>query len=339
MRASSVKFGFALVSFFAVKVFAAEAKPSTFEDALVGAEPVTDLAQLVEPLFADCKREDDLATRQCASIRDWMIDKLHEGTYWAVGDESALSWAPYDPAEKKIELEVDGCLACGRPLTVDGKPRFVTTRVPKAIKSGHAVGLDVGFQELPQADEKAATEFEQKMKGRLRVQFVFKVGPVWKSGTGDKSFEGVTFVPVAYRIFDRCSGKVLASDPPTTDAKGALQAMAMTRDASCPVELTDEQKKAEEWKARPEQLSPKQINAALAGARERVRDCYTEFQQAGTATVKLVVSREGSIETMTLAPPFDKTPTGYCIRTAIKGTSFPHFKQEKMLITYPFQLP
>jgi hypothetical protein len=77
----------------------------------------------------------------------------------------------------------------------------------------------------------------------------------------------------------------------------------------------------------------------LAGARERVRECYTEFQQAGTATVKMVVGKEGTIEAMTVSPPFDKTPTGFCIRSAIKGTSFPHFKQDKMTITYPFQLP
>ena len=51
-----------------------------------------------------------------------------------------------------------------------------------------------------------------------------------------------------------------------------------------------------------------------------------------------VVGRDGNIETLNLMPPFDKTPTGYCIRTALKGITFPRFKGEKMIITYPFQV-
>ena len=313
------------------------AKPGTFEEALASAEPAGDLAQLVEPLFSDCKRDDDLSARQCASIRDWTIERNKEKLYWAVGDESALDWSPWDPVEKKFEMQVNGCLACGRPLVIDGKPRFVSTRVPKAIKNGHAVGLDVGFLDIAQADTKTAEEFQKKFGSRLRVQFVFKLGPVWSSG-GDKGFQGVTFIPVAYRVFDKCMGTVFASDPPTTDPKSAVAAARATRDASCPEELTDEQQKARDYAALPVQLSPKQINATLTPAKMRVHDCYAEFEVAGTATVKMTVSREGNIETLNLMPPFDKTPTGYCIRTALKGITFPRFKGEKMIITYPFQV-
>jgi len=330
-----VAVGFGIFSLFGETAFA---KAASFEEAAADAEPVSELSQLVEPLFADCKRDDELSARQCASIRDWTIERDRARTFWAVGDEAALSVAPYDPSEKKLELQVNGCLACGRPLMLDGKPRFVTTRVPKAIKAGHAVGLDVGFLDVAQPDEKAAAAFQKQFGSRMRVQFVFKLGPLWTSGSGDKAFTGVTFVPTAYRVFDKCNGKVFASEPPTSDPKGAVAAAQVTRDASCPEELTDEQRRAREYEALPMQLTPKQINATLAPAKDRVHDCYTEFEVAGTANVKMVVDREGKIEKLDLSPPFDKTPTGYCIRTALKGITFPRFKGEKMIITYPFQV-
>jgi hypothetical protein len=190
------------------------------------------------------------------------------------------------------------------------------------------VGLDLGFHEVAVPDVKAAAEWQKKMAPRLRVQFVFRLGPVWKSGT----FEGVTFVPVAHRVFDRCTGKVVASEPPS-----AKDAQAM-RDDSCPEELTAEQSKAREEASLPLQLSGQQINEALAPLRDRAHDCYTEFEMSGTLMVRLTVGKDGAIETVAILPPFDKTPTGYCMRTALKGTVFPRFRGPRMIVKYPFQL-
>jgi hypothetical protein len=307
-------------------------KPATFEQAMESAQPAGELSQLLEPLFAECKSDDDLEARQCASVRDWHVEQLKASTFWSLGDESALSWEPYDPVEKKQELTVQGCLACGKPITIEGKPRFVTTRVPKAIKAGHAVGLDVGFPSLEQPDSKTAEAFKKSMEPRLRVQFAWKLGPLWKSG----GFDGVTFVPVGYRVFDKCSGKIVASDPPSS-APTVNDAQAM-RDASCPEELSDAEKRRREEAALPEQLTPKMINQAMATVREKVLDCGSEFEQTGTATVKLVVEHDGSMEIAGISAPIDKTPAGYCIRTALKGTVFPRFRGEKMIISYPFKL-
>lgn len=309
----------------------AQEKPQSFEAALESATFAggpAELARLVDPLFADCKRDDDVAQRSCTNVRDFLVQKLRAEVYWAVGDEAALVWAPYDPSEKKVQLEVHGCLACVRPLDVDGKPRFVTTRVPKAIKQGRAVGLDVGFHEVAQPDEKAAAAFQEKMKGRLRVQFVFRVGPVWRSG----GFEGVTFVPIAHRVFDRCTGKVLASEPPS-----AADAQPM-RDDTCPEELSEEAQRKAAWEARPVQLTPKQINATMAKVKSKIADCGQTFDVSGTATVKLLVDQEGRIEQLDVLAPYDKAPVGYCVRAAMKGLTFPPFKGEKMTIPYPFRL-
>ena len=308
---------------------------ATFEEALEGARPAVGrerLAELLEPLFADCKREDDLEARACETTRNYLVEQLRAGTYYSFGDDAALSFAPYDSAEKKLDLDVQGCLACSRPIEIDGKPRFVTTRVPKAITKGHAVGLDVGFPSVSQPDAQAAATWQKQEGARLRVEYVFRVGPVWRSG----AFDGVQFQPLAWRVVNRCSGKVLASEPASQQAV-AREALVL-RDASCPESLSDEERKRREEAALPDQLSPKDINRTLAPVKERVHDCYAEFDISGTATVKLVVEPDGSVSDVALQPPFDKTPTGYCVRTAIKGVAFPRFRGEKMHITYPFKL-
>src|SRR5690606_1540692 len=131
---------------------------------------------------------------------------------------------------KKLELEVHGCLACLRPLTLDPGPgkgsavqRFVTTRVPQSIsaKQKKGVGLDLAFHPVSLPDAKAAEAWRKKMAGRLKVQFVFRIGAPWASGgrasgeaasTGAEpggegaakpAFEGVTFIPIAHRVIDK----------------------------------------------------------------------------------------------------------------------------------------
>src|SRR5438067_11357749 len=77
----------------------------TFEQALEGAEPIGDLTDRFDPLFADCKRDDDLEARQCAAVRDQMLERLKTGTFVGNGDEASLTWTPWTPGEKQLGLE------------------------------------------------------------------------------------------------------------------------------------------------------------------------------------------------------------------------------------------
>src|SRR5438105_1282050 len=70
---------------------------ATFEAALESAEPVGDLTDRFDPLFADCKRDDDLDARQCAAVRDQMLERLKTGTFVGTGDEASLTWTPWTP--------------------------------------------------------------------------------------------------------------------------------------------------------------------------------------------------------------------------------------------------
>jgi hypothetical protein len=300
-------------------------EPKTFEAALENAEPAGDLASRFDPLFADCKRDDDLDARQCSAVRDVMLDRLKGGTFVALGDEASLSWTPWTAGEKQLGLELHGCLACGKPLKLgdSASPRFVTTRVPKAIKAGKAVGLDVGFYEVALPDQATAARFVKQTVPKLVTQFVFKVGPIWKSG--DK-FEGVTFVPVAQRVFDRCSGKVYASDPPSQ------RSAEPQPNAGCPAKapVVDE--------ALPEQLSREQVVKAMRAVDQNIHRCYLKHKEDGTVNVRMVIDGQSGVEGLSIGEPFDGTPTGECVKKAMGGVSFGKFTGEKMTIVYPFML-
>ena len=307
------------------------ARPS-FDAALEAATPVGDLEERLAPLFDDCKSDDEVQARQCRTVRDWVLAQMSGESFVALGDEAALQWEPYDPAEKKLTLDVEGCLACGRPLEISGQSVFVTSRVPKGIRAGRAIGLDLGFHDVAEPDAKTAAKWRHDMTDRLEVQFVFQLGPVWKSG----AFRGVTFVPVAHRIFDRCTGEVVAIDPPMPPGQAAARATPM-RDERCPE--TDEARRAREEAALPEQLTPRQINEALAQVRDRVLDCAREFQASGTAIVHLELDGSGKLERARVMPPLERTAAGYCIHAAIAGASFPRFRGQAMVLDVPLPLP
>jgi hypothetical protein len=332
---------------------AEEKRPESFDAAAQNAQSVYEpgaLATLLQPLVAECPKgdgNDDLAQRQCAALREWALTELRAGTYIGAGDDLAVAIAPFDPVEKKLELEVRGCLACVRPLKIDtgggGEPalRFVTTRVPKAIqaKSGKVVGLDVAFHEVSQPDERSAEAWRKKMASRLRVQFVFRIGAPWKSGSGDKVYEGVAFVPIAHRIVDKCSGKVIASDPPSSVGNGEdPAAREALRDASCPDEPTETELRAREEAALPLQLAKKDVNAVVSTIRERLHACATEFEETGTVPTKIVVAPSGKVESVTLQPPWDKRPVGFCVRSTVKSLTFPRFRGDKMIFDYALRL-
>jgi hypothetical protein len=302
--------------------------PSTFEQALEVAEPAGNLTDRFDPLFAECKRDDDLEARQCATVRDATLAKLQTGIYVALGDESSLTWTPWTAQEKQLGLELHGCLACGKPLQLGepAKPRFVTTRVPKAIKAGKAVGLDVGFYNVSLPDQGAAARFAKQTMPHLATQFVFRIGPVWKSGGGDNAWQGVTFVPLGQRVFDRCTGKVYASEPPSTKPAEAVGG------GDCPAKAPVVEE------ALPEQLAREQVSATMRTVEGKVHFCYLTHKQEGTISVRLVLDGASGIEGLQVGAPFDGTPSGECVKKALKEATFGHFTGEKMTIIYPFML-
>jgi hypothetical protein len=248
---------------------------------------------------------------------------LKTATFVSLGDESSLTWTPWTSGEKQLGLELNGCLACGKPIQLGDKQRFVTTRVPKSIKNGKVAGLDLGFYGVGLPDQQTANRFVKQTVPKLVTQFVFRVGPQWKSGG---SFEGVTFVPVAQRIFDRCTGKVYASEPPS--AKPA----APMPDKLCPEKAPVVEENA------PEQLSREQVVSTMRGIDAKIHSCYLTHHKEGTVTVRLVLDGVSGLESMQVGAPWDGTVTGDCVKKAIESAQFGRFTGEKMTIIYPFMV-
>ena len=320
--------GAALAGLLAPASAAAEekaAKPTSFEQALEQARPVKDLAGLFDPIFDECKEQDELLARQCRIVRDWQLTVLRNEKVVSVGDWSALAWSPYSPSEKQVSLEVQGCLSCDKAVLLYGKPRYLTSRVPKAIKNGRATGIELGFHGVPVAAAEAA-EWEKIVARRLRVQYVYKVGQPWKVGAA----EGATFHSIAYRVFDPCTGEVVAADPPSS-----TQAPVMTDRATCPAS-TD---KPAEDETVTDTLSRTQVERAISVVKKRVADCYTEWGYTTPVTVKLVVAGTGTVLGTQILPPHDKSDVGLCVRSAMRGIVMPKFNGDRLNITYPFGRP
>ncbi len=327
----------------------------SFEQIFEDAEPVGSLGRLIEPLFDSCDPSDPLELRQCQGTRSFLEAETRGRTYVAIGDPAALSVNPYDATMKQLDIDVSGCLACLHPLAQkDAKgasvSRFVTTKAPRAIKSGHAVGIDIATMQIPMNAEREARwkKLEKRVTPRLRAQFVFKLGPVWSSGT----FSGVSFVPLAYRVFDACTGEVFGSSPAV---EGDAQNTKVTTKVAVPVtlqagdnltcpapgeDLTPEERAAkEEFAKLPRNLSRDQIERGMSDVQERVHDCHVEFEETGTVSLRVVVEGPtGKVKEVQIYPPFDKTPAGLCVRAAIKSASFGRFKADTQEIKVPVYL-
>jgi hypothetical protein len=308
-------------------------RPATWEELTHDAanEAAEDLGDLVEPLFATCAKDSDLAYRQCETIKEWLTDRLHAHHYLAVADSAALQSSPYDAAEKALTLTVNGCIACLKPPAVDGALRLIATRAPRGFADGAAVGIDVGFHEVALDDAKKAEKWTTKVLPRLRVEYVFTVGQPFEAGTT----KGVAIVPLGHRVYNSCTGEVVASDPASAKPR------TVAKDPTCPAAdapSEEELAEAREQAALPERLTPDDIERAMAPVQQRVIECATEFELKGVAKVTMTLNGEGTRQFKVL-PPFDKGEANLCIRQAMKLANFPHFKKGRSIpIEYPFVL-
>lgn len=329
-------------------------KPKVSYEALrKEATQVTDLATLIEPLYARCEDKDDLPRRQCEGARDFLLARLRSKTF-VTQAEVTPEISPYDAVAKEIEMEISGCLTCVSPPRVAGEPRYLAVRPPTRVVAGKAPGVPMASYQLPMETKVRADRFLERVVPRLRVEVIFKVGQPFGEepagpgqaqaqaqaagqGQGAAKIRGVTVIPVGHRIYDRCTGQVTASTPQSGPVKVAA-------DKTCPRRGAEELSEAElqakaERAALPERLTPREVDLGLQPVQEKIHDCYVEFQElGGTVKVGLVIGGEGKITQMTLPPPYDKAPIGVCMRSQIRTAVFPKFRGEPMRVDYAFQV-
>ncbi len=312
--------------------------PANFEELLKDGVPSRDLSRDLEPLFATCAKDSDLAYRQCETIRQWHVERIKGARYVASADGAALQAAPWDATEKSFTLTVNGCLDCQNPIQLGGGPLLLATKAPRGFADGLPIGVELSDHEVGAADAKKAKKFSEKTLPRLRVEMVFTVGEPFEMGKGDAATKGLAIVALGHRVYDRCSGEVVASSPVSLKAK---EIPAAERDPSCPAAdapTEEEVAEAAEQAQLPETLSRADIERAMAPVQQRVIECATEFELNGVARVSLSVSGDGQM-TVKVAAPFDKGEANICIRQALKEAQFPKFKKGKPIpVEYPFVL-
>ncbi|MSP62784.1 MAG: hypothetical protein EXR72_21120 [Myxococcales bacterium] len=297
------------------------------------------LARDLEPLYAQCGKESELARRQCETIRAWHLERIKRTRYVALADAGALQVSPYDATEKNVTLTVSGCLDCGRPFQLGGGPRLLATKAPKGISEGVPLGLDVGDHEVALPDAKKAKNFADKVLPRLRVEFVFTVGESFDVGKAPALVKGLTIVPLGHRVYNGCTGEVLASSPKSLKARTMP---AAERDPSCPAfdaPTEEEQAEAAEQAQLPDTLARADIERAMAPVQQRVLECAQEFELKGVARVQFTVTDDGKMTALKVLPPFEKGEAKICLSQSLKSAVFPKFKKSKPIpVEYPFVL-
>jgi hypothetical protein len=307
-----------------VYAFPAAAAPS-FEELVRQAEPVSDLGMLLAPFVDDCRLGPELERLRCESVRASLRAALPGRTFLYTRDGAdAVPAAPFDPRARALRLTVVGCLSCKQLVeAAPGERRYLTLKLPTRGPAGGPVAAAVARASVSVASPAEAQTWMRTVQPFLRAELLFRpADQPWTIGTS----RGYAFAPVGVRVYNRCTGEVLYSDPPS-------QGQA-PRDSQCTPAGVEEQE-AEE---RPETLSPAAINQAMAQARPDIDTCVVGARMKGTSRLAFSVAPTGVPEKVTVEGAAAGTPLGDCLVGAALKVKFPAFRGEQQRFKYPVLL-
>jgi hypothetical protein len=176
----------------------------SFETRAGAAQRERALDEVVWALTATCDKGDDVAQRQCRSIRDARAAAIAGKTLVVDGEPAALELGAWNPKTKSVSIRLAACVRCAG-LDVDGKTWFLAAPHFDAGKL-HPGYLYDNVRVFP--DEAAAKAWLQSVKA-VRVQLLVKAGARWSSGGKD----GVAFDIVGYRAYSACDGAIVVANP------------------------------------------------------------------------------------------------------------------------------
>jgi hypothetical protein len=310
---------------------AAHGATGTFEDVAARASAVTDLSMLVPPFVDDCsqrRREPDRG--RCLGVRTFLRRDLPVRSFLMnrAGSE-ALGISEYDAAIRGFRLAVSGCLVCGQPVAVGAERRFVTLKAPvkgaKTLRSGTELGrTNVTFPNPTEAERWA-----KSVRPKLRAEYVFQpADDTWTAGTS----RGLAFKPLAFRVYDACTGTVVFSQPPSREPG--------PKDEGCTAEpvaaAADKPSPADP--AAHEPLDPGAINTAVSAVRAEFDGCTNQYPTPGTATLVFVVASTGMPQSVAVEGGAAGTALGQCLIDAGTKVRFPQFQGASQRFKYPLSL-
>jgi hypothetical protein len=198
--------------------------------------------------------------------------------------------------------------------------------LPKAVAVSQST---FGFPSL--AEARRWLEAERPF---MRAEFLFQPQTAdadWTFGSN----HGMAVKLLGARVYNRCTGRVLMSSPPSTGS--AQPPAAGARDAGCAGggERVAQVVPPEDL---PTQLGRGAIDEAMAGIRAQVFACYQKFHVPGRLELTYVVAGNGTVQSVVVGPAYAGTATGLCALEAAKDARFAQFRIEHQRFTYPFFL-
>jgi len=306
---------------------AGAAPGATFEDLAREAAPVHDLGMLLAPFVDDCRRAaGDVERSRCETVRGALRSRLPGRSFLFTRDGAdGVVMTPFDPRTRSARLTVVGCLACKQLVeAAPGERRYVTLKAPTRGPSGGPVAAEVARASVNLASPADAEKWAKTVQPFLRVELLFRpADQPWVVGVS----KGYAFEPLGVRVYNRCTGEVLLSEPPS---RGQAP-----REPQCTPADAEE---AEEPPEPAVALTPAQINQVMAGARPELDACAAEHRRPGTARLVFVVPASGTPETVTVEGSVAGTPLGQCLAGVGMKVKFPAFRGEKQRFKYPVPL-
>ena len=238
---------------------------------------------------------------------------------------------------KGYHLSVNGCLACSEPLAIGvrGERRFVTLAKPDRSARSLAAGVTVARNTFAFDTFAAAKRWSEAQRPFLGAEFLFR------AEAEDAAFPagmapGIALKLVGARVYNRCTGEVLVSKPPST---GGFERTPGEDDPAC-AELGPARKPTGDAAAtiRPDQLSKSEIAQVMAKIRPELFDCYDQFRVPGALVLSYVVGGDGAVQSVQVGTTFAGTPTGTCALLVAKEARFPGFRRERQEFKYLFYL-
>ena len=322
----------------------AAGEATTFEAAARNAEEVPDLGALVSSLSSNCssaRREIDRA--RCRGMQSFLGAKLPNRLFSAVVDSSrVVTVSGYDAAVKGYRMKVVGCLTCDEALTDPnlGK-RFLTLKVPSQEEETLAAAAALARPNVTFPNMDDARAWEAAVKPHLRAQFVFR--PTAKEWTY-KQHRGLAFEPVAMRVFNRCTGEIVYSEPPSQErsmavAEGLDGCESDDKDAPAVTNAAGGKRKDEGLADLPEKLGASEIGQALRAARADMGACDSQFKTRGSVDLEFEVPGTGGpAQAVRAKGNLGGTDVAQCLLQAARKVQFPRFQESRQSFKYSVQL-
>jgi hypothetical protein len=321
----------------AMSLWGTAAQARSFEGELSQAKHVAKLARVIGPFLQKCGRGASLRAIQCRAIRARMQHRVKHGTYWSV--VNAVRVGSYDSTRLNFPVSVVGCLTCNGPAKLDrrlygNKPWYVTTDKPRQLKTKNGkpifVGLELNKIVEPVGPSQVANWMKRTLPN-LKVQLIYQVdGTRWPARLGN----GLVVKLTGYRLYNQCTGKVMASNPPSTAAAPKVKG------PTCGGKKVVARRVEPRRKTLPSRLGSRDIKLGMKRIAGWIQQCYDQYQVPGLAVAMVTVKGStGKVAKVKVLGKFKGSPTtGKCLVEAVKKASFKKFSASKMTFRYRWYL-